>query len=373
MKIKTLALVASAVLTAGAAQAADLNRPAKVAVDYVKVCDAYGAGFFYIPGSDTCLQMSGYVRSTFDVGSNRNMNIVAGRPGIFFGLGGLRSSNSFASQTQAEVDIDARTNTSYGLLRSYISLDVNYNSAGAGAASATNVVLNRGFLQWGGLTAGHIESNFTFFQGYNEELFFSELGPDYQTNALSYTFTFGNGVTANIGIEDGHTNSLGYPQGSFVYQGNKAPDIVGYLNVTQAWGAAQLSGALHQVYGVGTGTVGAVNSSKWGYAILGGVWFNVPMIAAGDKIGFQGIWTQGATQYTSAGEIFHSAQLQPETMTSALMRRRLVAAPSSARHGLLTRAGCITSPRPLTWPSVVASRAQPTTTAAQSAAQSTTS
>ena len=306
MKIKSLALVASAVLTAGAAQAADLNHPAKVAVDYVKVCDAYGAGFFYIPGSDTCLQLSGYARDTNIIGNNRNMNTVAGRAPVVFGLGGSRTSNNFATFEQAEFDIDARTNTSFGLLRSYISLDVNYNSGAAGTNGATSLVLNRGFLQWGGLTAGHIESNFTFFQGYNEELFFSELGSDYQTNALSYTFTFGNGVTALIGIEDSATGTRTNGT-SFTYQGNKAPDVVGYLNVTQAWGAAQLSGALHNVYGTGVGTLGTVNSSKWGYALQGGVWFNVPMIAAGDKIGFQGAYASGAIQYTSAGEIFQSA------------------------------------------------------------------
>lgn len=31
-------------------------------VEYVRVCDVYGAGFYYIPGTDTCLQISGSVR-----------------------------------------------------------------------------------------------------------------------------------------------------------------------------------------------------------------------------------------------------------------------------------------------------------------------
>src|SRR5262245_27729123 len=32
-------------------------------VEYVRVCSLYGAGFFYIPGTDTCLKIGGYLRS----------------------------------------------------------------------------------------------------------------------------------------------------------------------------------------------------------------------------------------------------------------------------------------------------------------------
>ena len=32
-------------------------------VEYVKVCSLYGAGFYYIPGTDTCLKIGGYVRA----------------------------------------------------------------------------------------------------------------------------------------------------------------------------------------------------------------------------------------------------------------------------------------------------------------------
>ena len=306
MHIKSLALVAAAVLTAGAAQAADLNKPAKAAVDYVKVCDAYGAGFFYIPGSDTCLQISGYARETWQTGGSKSMTSIGAAQflgpygGSSSGTTSGRTRNAFVSQTEIEVDIDARTNTQYGLLRSYESIDVDFNSGGP-----STITLNRGFVQWGGFTAGRIESNFTFFQGYNEELNFSELASDYQTNAVSYQASFGNGVTALIGLEDSTTSTrTASTGGSFAYQGNKVPDVVGYLNVTQAWGAAQLSLAAHNVYGAGTGTgVAAANVNKWGYAAQAGVWFNLPTLGAGDKIGFQAAYAQGAFKYTSGGEV----------------------------------------------------------------------
>src|SRR5204863_1507957 len=68
--VKSLILGSAAGLLAmGGAQAADLPVKAK-AVEYVRVCSLYGAGFFYIPGTDTCIKLGGYVRAdvTFNGG-----------------------------------------------------------------------------------------------------------------------------------------------------------------------------------------------------------------------------------------------------------------------------------------------------------------
>src|ERR1700739_3266005 len=60
--VKSLVLgSAAALLAMGGAQAADLPVKAK-AVEYVRVCSLYGAGFFYIPGTDTCIKLGGYLR-----------------------------------------------------------------------------------------------------------------------------------------------------------------------------------------------------------------------------------------------------------------------------------------------------------------------
>jgi Porin subfamily len=69
---------AASVLAMGGAQAADLPVKAK-AVEYVRVCSLYGAGFFYIPGTDTCIKLGGYLRvdATFNGGSRRGTAILA--------------------------------------------------------------------------------------------------------------------------------------------------------------------------------------------------------------------------------------------------------------------------------------------------------
>ena len=64
MKIKSLLLgSAAAMFAVSGASAADAIIAAEPEpVEYVRVCDAFGSGYFYIPGTETCLKISGNVR-----------------------------------------------------------------------------------------------------------------------------------------------------------------------------------------------------------------------------------------------------------------------------------------------------------------------
>jgi hypothetical protein len=62
MKLRALFLgTAAAFAVSGGAQAADLALAVEP-IDYVKVCDAFGTGYYYIPGTDTCLKVGGYIQ-----------------------------------------------------------------------------------------------------------------------------------------------------------------------------------------------------------------------------------------------------------------------------------------------------------------------
>jgi hypothetical protein len=113
------------------------------------------------------------------------------------------------------------------------------------------------------------------------------------------------------------TDPLLVPQ-ALVPGGSRAPDVVGNLRIDQSWGSAQLSAAAHEVRAVnvtgvtaagdffvgipGTAPAGLTGldspDSEWGYAIQGGVKFNLPMIAAGDQLWLQAAYGSGATGYT---------------------------------------------------------------------------
>ena len=63
-------LIAASFLVSAAAHAADLPVKAR-AIEYVRICTPYGAGFFFIPGTDTCIKLGGYLRvdTTFNGGA----------------------------------------------------------------------------------------------------------------------------------------------------------------------------------------------------------------------------------------------------------------------------------------------------------------
>ncbi|MBO6511616.1 MAG: porin [Roseibium sp.] len=272
---KSIMLGAAAAATATAAQAADLP-VAPEPVDYVRVCDAYGARFYYIPGTETCLRVGGRVRTQFVVN-----NVLDD------GNWGTRDSDGYSWLARGYLYLDARTATEFGTLRAYASM---YWSDTNGATSAT---MDNAYIQWGGLTAGRLGSNFDIYTG---QVFVGVVGRDWSDktlNQLAYTAAFGNGFSATIAIEDRS------PRESGNYGGTRMPDIVAALGVSQGWGSAQLSGALHQVYPNtafnSTNTTGTEDSMGW--AIGAGVKFNLPMANSGSNIYFQGFYADGALSY----------------------------------------------------------------------------
>ena len=118
MKSLFLGSAAGLVVMSGA-QAADLPLKAK-AVEYVKICSLYGAGFYYIPGTDTCLKLGGYLRA--DMGVNTNS--------VFSGNTNGKPARRTVSTTISTLagackpNIDTRTATEYGVVRTYF--DANY-------------------------------------------------------------------------------------------------------------------------------------------------------------------------------------------------------------------------------------------------------
>ncbi|MDU6135347.1 porin, partial [Bradyrhizobium sp.] len=132
--IKSLVLGSAAALVAmSGAQAADLPIKAK-AVEYVKVCSLYGAGFYYIPGTDTCIKLGGYLRAETSFASNGQYNnAVNGVSGA-----NTRLSNYFYSRARQELSIDTRAATEYGVVRTYFDATFTWTSGtygGTGSAA----------------------------------------------------------------------------------------------------------------------------------------------------------------------------------------------------------------------------------------------
>src|SRR2546427_6506007 len=121
---RTLILSSAAGLMAlSGAQAADLPVKAK-AVEYVRICSLYGAGFFYIPGTDTCIKLGGYLR----VDTTFNGGIYDG-PAWSGDLGqGNRYRDYFAARSRMALTVDTRTATEYGVVRTFGQGDFQFST-----------------------------------------------------------------------------------------------------------------------------------------------------------------------------------------------------------------------------------------------------
>src|SRR4051794_13814622 len=117
--VKSLLLGSAAGLIAvGGAQAADLPVKAK-AVEYVKICSLYGAGFYYIPGTDTCIKLGGYLRA--EVAMNTNSDISGQYNVSTQGANGARNrlTNYYTMRAREDLTIDTRKATEYGVVRTF--------------------------------------------------------------------------------------------------------------------------------------------------------------------------------------------------------------------------------------------------------------
>jgi hypothetical protein len=307
---------AAGLIAVGPGQAADL--PAKAqSIQYVKVCSLYGAGFYYMPGTDMCLKIGGWVRAEATDHSNGSITW-----GPFNVNQNNRSTNNLTIRARGYITADAREQTAYGVARGYISVGLSSNDVGTPVTETSNTFAsNRAFVQWAGFTVGLGRSFFDFYNstalnyrsGYMPQEDTSEAG--WWTSA--YTANFGGGFSATLSAEARRmsqiigqgTAATGPIEGALSgtvtsgegYGGWQVPDIVANLRVDQAWGNAQVMGALHQVYAPYYGSAAGVIESnghpfdQWGWAV--GAGFHVNMQIPQDYIEGEVNYSRGATRY----------------------------------------------------------------------------
>src|SRR5215210_3613386 len=219
--VKSLLLGSAAGLCAVAgAQAADLPVQKAAPVEYVRICTAYGAGFFFIPGTDTCLRVGGRARGEYEFRSKVSRGVYNNTT-----FAPVTASNDDQSGFRGlgRLNLDARTDTAYGTLRAFVRFEIA-NRTGQGilrsgtteryglslfgtavdtfGRAQTFVNVDKAFVQFAGITAGRASS---FFDFYAHDLEFVGLtdGSDVSsTNLFAYTATLGGGLSATISMED---------------------------------------------------------------------------------------------------------------------------------------------------------------------------
>ena len=308
----------------GGAQAADLPVKAK-AVEYVRICSLYGAAFYYIPGTDTCIKFGGYLR----------VDLALNSPDYVPGLNGQvgaqnRLSNYYNTRSRSDFTIDTRTATEYGVVRTYSDVlftwtTGNYVGSAPGAYDAsgvnvgsTTLGINYAFIQFAGFTMGRAVSAFDApWQSYPAGLLDGlPGGSNHVTGANQFTYTaqFGNGVSGSLSAEDptaqnttnawntSYATALLYPTGAYgtnSFGGTRAPDLIGNVTVDQAWGLFKLSAAAHNNHVSYYGTTEPTGhpGDKWGFAVQAALSIKKIPTGPGDTLNVQAVYTDSASRY----------------------------------------------------------------------------
>jgi hypothetical protein len=262
----------------------------------VKICSLYGAGFYYIPGTDTCLKVGGWVRAEYNINAGGSFNPYKVDPN-------LRTDDDNTIRARAMITLDARAQTEYGTLRSYIAS--GWNTTNGGDA----LYVPRAFIQLGGFTWGKAESFYDFYvtPAYSNttNVWGADTGGGGDTVA-AYTAQLGNGLSATISLEDPLTRRTAIVAGTVATTGYISgpywPDVVANLRVDQAWGSAQVMGAIHQVAVGYSGAAPTLHAEdKVGWAVGAGIKVNLPMLGKGDNISAEVDYSEGAIKYAGGG------------------------------------------------------------------------
>ncbi|NTF31336.1 porin [Rhizobium skierniewicense] len=198
MNIKSLLIGSAAALAAvSGAQAADAIVAAEPEpLEYVRVCDAFGTGFFYIPGTETCLKFTGYVRFQTDFGRDES------------------GTSDWDSFTRAQFEVDTRTDTELGALRGFIGFRGNADN---GASGSSSVFVDQAFIELGGLKVGK------FYNWWGDGLSgeSDELSTNALFNSIRYTYDAGS-FWAGVSVDEleGLNSQLARQIGTTTVNGN---------------------------------------------------------------------------------------------------------------------------------------------------------
>ncbi|WP_395447568.1 porin [Aminobacter sp. UC22_36] len=219
MNIKSLLLgSAAALLAVSGARAADAVVVAEPEpMEYVRICDVYGAGFYYIPGTETCLKIGGLVRYQIDWDDNDD---------------GWKKTALF------RLKVDARSETEYGTFKRYIEFEGKNDGA-----THTNVVPTDGSAPYSIFNKDDTSAfkvRYAYFElgglmvGRNDTLFDGDLSGEFDAGGgdfvqqIRYTFDAGNGIAVSVGLEEEDNN--------FDY----VPLVTGKVSIAQGWGSVDL-------------------------------------------------------------------------------------------------------------------------------------
>ncbi|MEO3998615.1 porin [Mesorhizobium sp. CAU 1732] len=240
MNIKGLLLGSAAALVAvSSARAADAIVIAEPEpMEYVRICDMYGAGYFYIPGTENCLKIGGYMRYEM----------------LYDEFGGVDGGYSFTKMARFAPNFSVKNETEWGTLTGYAEVEFDWYS-GVGfenpitgdvtIGSLTSINLLYAYISLetasGTFLVGKTENPYSRFLGFAGPTLFEGAYPYYASGEVSYTYTNQNGfsaILAAVEIETSDKFDVGIEGGfNFEKDWGSIGAIAGYDMDAESWGA----------------------------------------------------------------------------------------------------------------------------------------
>ncbi|SFK69726.1 Porin subfamily protein [Pseudovibrio ascidiaceicola] len=258
MNFKKIAIAAAAAAAATPAMAADLPVVAEP-VNYVQACDAFGAGYFQLPGQDTCVRVHGRIRTQW---TSHDLTES------------LSTANPYSTLARGYVYLESMTATEMMSIKTYTELTASWDESSEDTLGMGDAYLQLGFDNVSVLL-GRTGSVFNTFGGYSEIGVIGVTSGGEDTMQISASTSLGNGFTAEFALEDAEA-----------YGGamNRS-DFVGALSVTQGMFTGNVSAAAH-----------AFSNDEYGFAVAGSL-----EVAATDavKFGFGATYAKDALAYAA--------------------------------------------------------------------------
>ncbi|MBD9371615.1 porin [Rhizobium sp. ARZ01] len=216
MRIESVPLVLMMTLAAANARAADAIVSTESApIEYVRVCDAFGAGHFYIPGTETCLKIGGYLRIEAAAGDPNEQDTFPGGGG-----------DSWSTRSRFDLRFDTATDTEFGALATFAEAEIQNDDNGP-----TSIDMENMYLELGGLRVGYSDTLYTEFTGDAgttiKDYYDVDYG-DFGRTQIRYSYDMGMGFRFALSAEDHSKDNTAFAlpnenQGDDNYM----PDLVG--------------------------------------------------------------------------------------------------------------------------------------------------
>lgn len=165
-------------------------------VQPVRICDAYGKGYVYIPGTEICLRLSGNVL----------MNLSGGDSVWATTDEDLAQKNKdYSAIARLALGFDISSETEWGTLHTYAEIRSLWSNGKDGAGGR----LHAAYVELGGLRFGMRSTIFNSWVGdYGNVLNDDIVSPsgNTRTNFISYTLGSENALSAIVGAELGNTS-----------------------------------------------------------------------------------------------------------------------------------------------------------------------